>query len=224
MRFHNAVAENPTPNDPHQEARFARIRRLKRFLRHLPRRTNMHRYPFLKYFAAGARKRTYLWSIRPPEIIRAIYAGSVITILPIQGIQVPVACISSLLLKANLPLNVALQLPSNALTLPFIYAADYYLGNRILRLFLEPVEAIETIEQVTEEFSDAIGGPSLSLIDRAWNAVENCFELLIKKGPYFFAASCIGGVILGLILGVILHGLYRVFIHPSSLDQRTQGR
>ena len=40
-----------------KEARFSRIRRLKRLLRPLPRRATLHKYPILNMFTVAARMR-----------------------------------------------------------------------------------------------------------------------------------------------------------------------
>src|SRR5690606_15820056 len=41
-----------------------RAARVKRVLRWMPRRATIHRYPILKWFAASARQRPYLWTFR----------------------------------------------------------------------------------------------------------------------------------------------------------------
>ncbi len=221
-------ATTPQDSDPSQaqrESRFARIRRLKKWLRPLPRRSNVHRYPFLKYFAHIARKRSELWSIRPPHVIRALYAGTILTTLPLQGVQIPLALICALLCRANLPILVGLQFISNAFTLPPIYAADYYVGDLILQFFKKaptqvinenPIEAVDTL---STEISTAIEvHPSTGAWAWIWESIQNVTEWLLSKGPYFFGAAMLGGLILGTLCGCILHVLYRSFIHPQSLD------
>ncbi|HCR37111.1 MAG TPA: hypothetical protein DIU37_03070, partial [Opitutae bacterium] len=58
---------HPPPEAEKQE-RYSRIRRVKKLLRPLPRRANIHRYPFIKWFANAAHKRPYLWSFRTKEV------------------------------------------------------------------------------------------------------------------------------------------------------------
>ena len=55
---------NSTESQEAQELRFKRIRRLKRWMRPLPRRSNIHNYPVLKLFAETAYKRAHLWSFK----------------------------------------------------------------------------------------------------------------------------------------------------------------
>ena len=117
-----------------REARFKRIRRLKKFLRPLPRRSNVHRYPVLKWFSDTAYAKSYLWSFKGKPIQSALFWGIWISLLPIVGIQMIVVFFVSLLVRANLPIIVALQWISNPLTMGPIYFADYKIGMILLKL------------------------------------------------------------------------------------------
>ncbi len=117
-----------------RERHFARIRWTKWLLRPLPRRAMLHRYPFLKRFAAMARRRSYLWSFRSRDVVPALYAGWVLTCVPLYGVQVASAFVLALVLRANLPVLVGLQLISNPLTVPVIYTTAYFTGDFILDL------------------------------------------------------------------------------------------
>ena len=61
----------------------------------------------------------------------AFFVGIFIAFLPIPG-QVPVAAVSALLFRCNLPLSVALVWISNPLTIPAIFYATYKFGAWIL--------------------------------------------------------------------------------------------
>ena len=64
----------------------------------------------------------------------AIYAGFILALMPLYGIQIPIALCLALFLRANLPILVGLQMLSNPLTiLPFWYAA-YQVGSNVLRV------------------------------------------------------------------------------------------
>ena len=117
-----------------REIRFKRIRRLKKFLRPLPRRSNIHRYPVLKWFSETAYKKSFLWSFKSKPIQSALFWGIWISLLPIVGIQMVVVFFVSLLVRANLPVIVALQWISNPLTMGPIYFADYKIGMTLLKL------------------------------------------------------------------------------------------
>ena len=103
-------------------------------MRPLPRRSNVHRYPILKWFSKTAYKRSYLWSFRSREIIPALFIGMWIAMLPIVSIQMLVVFIIALCIRANLPVIVALQWISNPFTMGPIYFADYKIGIEIFRL------------------------------------------------------------------------------------------
>ena len=56
-------------------------------MRPLPRRSNIHRYPILKWFSKFAYDRSYLWSFRSRTIVPALFWGVWIAMLPIVGVQ-----------------------------------------------------------------------------------------------------------------------------------------
>lgn len=109
-----------------------RRKRLRRLLRPLPRRENVHRYPFIKWFAEHALKRPYLWSFKRAQVLPALYVGSVISLWPIYGIQIVVAFAAALLFRANLTVFVALQFLTNPLTVVPVYAFTGWVGTRLM--------------------------------------------------------------------------------------------
>ena len=111
-----------------------RIRRVKKWLRPLPRRATIHRYPVLKYFSEAARRRAYIWSFRTENAIPAIYIGCVLTLLPIYGIQLPLALLVALVFKANLPILAGLQMVTNPFTAFPIYFTLYQIGRNCISL------------------------------------------------------------------------------------------
>lgn len=117
----------------HRAQRAARIGRLKRWLRPLPRRANLSRYPVIRHFADAARNNPHLWSFRVPSVRRAIYAGAVIGFLPIYGLQLLFALGVSILLRANLAVACAFQLITNPLTVGPIYYTTYRIGIWVIQ-------------------------------------------------------------------------------------------
>ena len=103
-------------------------------MRPLPRRSNIHRYPVLKWFSNIAYQRSYLWSFRSREMIWALFIGMWVAMLPIVSIQMIVVFLIALIIRANLPVIVALQWISNPFTMGPIYFADYKIGMEIFRL------------------------------------------------------------------------------------------
>ena len=174
-----------------KEARFSRIRRLKRLLRPLPRRATLHKYPILNMFTVAARKRAYLWSFRSSEVLPALYAGSILTFMPLYGMQLPLAFCAAIIFRVNLPVLAGLQLISNPITIPFIYWMTYMTGDFFLSIFggLNPVINISSqIEQ-----SD-----------------------LLLKSIRNMSAMVGGGMIIGYFTGFISSIVYRVMVKRAT--------
>jgi len=117
------------------EDRRRRIRRLKKWMRPLPRRSNIHRYPVLKWFSGTARRRVFLWSFRSREMVIALFLGLIVAFMPLVGLQMLIVFFIALWFRANLPVIVAVQWVSNPFTMGPIYFADYQIGLAIMELF-----------------------------------------------------------------------------------------
>ena len=129
---------HPDPHENerlHRAERAARFGRIKRWLKPLPRRSNLSRYPVIKYFADAARRSPHLWSFQRPAVRRAIYLGSVIAFLPAYGFHLLIALGLAILLRANLAITSALLFITNPLTAGPIYYAAYRIGIWWLRYF-----------------------------------------------------------------------------------------
>ena len=115
-----------------------RRRRIRRWLKPLPRRASIHRYPILNRFADFARRRPYLWSFKDAPVVRAIYLGSLLAYLPTYGAQILIAFIAAWFGRANLTLMIGLQMITNPLTAGPIYLAAYGIGTGLARLLDMP--------------------------------------------------------------------------------------
>jgi len=122
----------PDDFDSHYQQLLRRRRLLRRLLRPLPRRGNVRRYPFIKWFAAHAARYPYLWSFKRQHVLPALYAGSVLSLLPLYGVQLPLALGIAVLFRANLTITVALQFITNPLTIGPIYLATGLVGARLM--------------------------------------------------------------------------------------------
>jgi len=122
----------PHRSHPLHRQLLERRRRLKRWLRPLPRRANVARYPVIKWFADAARRRPWLWSFRRREVIVSIYAGTVLALLPTYGVQVLLGLALAVVLRGNLAVMTALQLVVNPLTIVPIYAVTWFVGDALL--------------------------------------------------------------------------------------------
>lgn len=193
-----------------KKERFARIRRVKKLMRYLPRKATLHNYPFIRFFADTARKRHYLWSFRSKEVIPALYAGWILTMMPLIGVQIPIAFALALIFRANLVILVALQFISNTFTLVPIYTLDYYVGHYILSLF--GGESVPTLEEIKKMI--------ISSWEVGFNGIFN--NLDFSKGKKFicgFRDMMLGGAIIGYICGFISSLLYRLLIKRFSYSK-----
>ncbi len=109
----------------------------------MPRRAVFHNYPFVGRFAAFARREAYLWSFRRDEVRRAFYFGSVLAFQPIMGVQLPLALVLAILVRANLMILGALQLVTNPFTAIPIYGATFMIGRRVLRILGFPMHGAQ---------------------------------------------------------------------------------
>ena len=182
--------------------RFERIRRLKKWMRPLPRRSNVHRYPILKWFSNTAYERSYLWSFRGKTVIPALFWGLWIAMLPIVGLQMLVVFFLAILLRTNLPVIVALQWISNPLTMGPIYFADYQIGMAFLHLVGVDYERNKLLKR-TYDWSDFSYSDLWALVDT-------------------FPPMMIGGSIIGIFLGVVAVFLYKFSTNLyNSVDERS---
>ena len=175
------------------EEKRRRIRRLKRWLRPLPRRANVHRYPVLNRFAIAARKRYYLWSFRPEQAVPALRVGCILTLLPIYGLQIPLALVLAFVLRANLPILAGLQLITNPFTVLPIWYALYQIGRTALALL-----AIKASPFGKNEINTLIN----NFFTGNWG---NNLDAILSV----FLITTLGGLIIGTFVGVVTGGLYR---------------
>ena len=182
------------------ETKWRRIRRVKRWLRPLPRRATIHRYPILKFFAETARKRIYLWSFRVENAVPAIYAGAILTLLPIYGLQIALAFVLALLLRANLPILVGLQIVSNPLTAIPIWFAAYQIGRHFLGVL-----GVEASPLARAEVRSLLA----NFMQGNWG--ENLDRLLSV-----FGVTSLGAIIMGTFFGIIGSIAYRIIASRTS--------
>ncbi len=188
------------PEDELKAARWRRMRRVKRWLRPLPRRTNIHRYPILKFFAETARKRAYIWSFREENAVPAIYAGCILTLLPLYGLQLALAFLLAILLRANLPILIGLQVVSNPITAIPLWVADYQIGRIVLGVLGVESMALQRGE---------IRATLTRFITGNWG--EN-FERMASV----FGITCLGAVVMGLFFGLVGSFTYRIVARRTA--------
>jgi uncharacterized protein (DUF2062 family) len=176
-----------------RKARIRRIRRVKRWLRPLPRRSNIHRYPILRLFANSARRRIYLWSFRSENAAPALYAGCILTLLPLYGIQLPLAFLLALCLRANLPILAGLQIVSNPITVLPIWYAAYQIG-------------LNFISVIGFECSPLGRGEVRLMLE---NFISGQWGDHLGRLLSVFAITSLGSIIMGSFVGLIATFSYR---------------
>ena len=176
------------------QRRRERVARVKRILRWMPRRATIHRYPVLKWSAKTARKRSYLWSFRAHAAVPALYAGCILALLPLYGLQLPLSLLVAFLFRANLPILASLQFLTNPFTLLPAYFTGYQVGKAVLNLFGVESPSLN-MEGLKAFFSTLSSG--------AWS--QN-FDYLLTV----WLVMALGGVILGTFLATIASVIYKI--------------
>ncbi len=167
----------------------------------------LHRYPIIGRFAASLRPRSYLWSIRRADVRRAYYAGSVISFLPLFGIQMPLALLAALLLRCNFMVLGGLQFITNPFTAGPIYYLTHELGVAVLAQWPNG----EASPLVTEEAElVALSGYVAESIGEPLSSAPET-ERWTTRARAAIGAMLVGGSIVGLVGGVLLDLLDRIF-------------
>lgn len=213
-------SEHPDPHEPPHEKRerFARIRRIRQLLRFMPRRAVLHNYPIVGRFADVARKRAYLWSFRYEHLRASLYAGSILSLLPVMGVQLPLAFLLSLLLRTNFMVLGGLQFITNPFTAAPIYYATHQLGAYVIATagFGEALPAADPNEQVLP-----LHDPDPHAATAATKAAAPSTARRIGTA---INALIVGGIISGAALGFILDILYRNYWRHYTLTHPERRR
>lgn len=197
----------------HQRAHFARIRRVKWLLRYMPRRAVFHKYPLLGRFAHAARKRSYLWSFKTAHIRPALYSGSILSLMPFLGIQIPLALVFALLLRANFMVLGGLQFITTPITAVPIYYGTYQLGKTAISLsgFGHSIEVVEPpVAAPTPNVAPDTSGPAVPPAELRWT----------QRFGTRINALLLGGLIGGTVLGAILDLLWRLGARQADAHRR----
>lgn len=185
------------PADTERTELHARRQRLKRLLRYLPRRAVLHRYPLVGRFAATARRRSYLWSLRDRNVRAGIYLGAIVSLWPVMGMQIGVVFVASLLFRANVMVAGALQLLSNPFTAAPLYYSTYRVGRFVLDHF-----GYRTANDraMPEAMPDGTLPVEMDTVTRFQDAVTALF---------------VGGTVCGLVLALVLDVVYLATVRYS---------
>ena len=110
--------------------------------------------------------------------------------LPIVGLQMLVVFFLALLVRANLPIIIALQWISNPFSMGPIYFADYRIGMVFLRLFGIDYQRNKLLS------------PHFNWSEFSWSDLKILFDT--------FPPMFVGGSVIGISLGVVAVFLYKV--------------
>jgi len=168
----------------------------------MPRRTNIHKYPILKWSAVAARKRSYLWCFRVRSAVPALYAGCILGLLPIYGIQLPLAVLLSFILKANLPILTSLQFITNPITVVPAYFTAYQVGKAVLNVFAVESPDIDMVQ--------------MKILMEALQAGN--WAMNFKYIGIIWLVTSLGSCILGTFLATIGSLFYKLAAHEVSVS------
>ena len=198
------MSSDPKRDDlPHHHARRLRAKKLLRFV---PRRAVFHRYPLIGRFADFARKRAYLWSFKSENMRPAFYAGSILSLLPVMGVQLPLALLLSLLLRANFMVTGGLQFITNPFTAAPIYYATHQLGAKLIQVsgFGHSIDVVDPVP-----VSNSAEMPRLEPA-RPTPPEEPGQIHWTKRVGTAINALVIGGVVSGTLLGLALDLIWKM--------------
>lgn len=212
-----------TPDDhEHRKEHLARIRRVKNFLRFMPRRARFHKYPLIGRFAAIARKRSFLWSFKTAHVRPSFYAGSILSLMPFMGVQIPVALLLALLLRGNFMILGGLQFITTPVTAVPIYYGTYQLGKSVMMLsgFGQSIEVSAT-PAFDVPTAPPPADPSQASAGLSDNDVNPPHELrwTANLGTRI-NALLLGGLIAGTALGAVLDLLWRLGARQADAHRR----
>jgi len=208
------------PEDHARQQRFARFRLWKQLLRYMPRRAALHRYPLVGRFAKASRRRAFLWSFKARYLRPAFYAGSILSVMPVMGVQLPMAFVLALLLRANFMVLGGLQFITNPVTAAPIYYATHQLGRNVI---------VWSGFGAAIEVEDDIGGEAIPPGFEPNKPIDQSHGEMHwgRRIGTAINALVIGGAIIGTLLGFLLDLCWRILAQrfgPKHLHFRRESR
>lgn len=166
----------------------------------MPRRAVFHRYPLVGRWAAFARREEYLWSFRRGPIRRALYAGSILSLLPLMGVQLAIGLVVAIIVRSNFMVLGALQFITNPFTALPIYGATFVLGRRLLRMVGYPMRG--------------------AMLPQGWGDM-NLYEIVAQMDMGTAIGQgviclVVGGIASGIALGLLLDVVYLLGVRAAT--------
>jgi uncharacterized protein (DUF2062 family) len=119
-------------------------RHFKKFLRHLPGRSQLTKLPLVGQLLVRARHSEFLWSLRMREIAPSLLIGWTISLSPFFGFHTLLVVFCAILFRANVFIPIVLQLISTPMTLPFLWPPVYATGKYFVHFFNNSETLIKT--------------------------------------------------------------------------------
>jgi uncharacterized protein len=103
----------------------------------------------------------------PHEVALGFAAGAAVSVTPLIGLHLVLAVVIAFITRASLIAAALGTILGNPLTLPFFFAASYWIGDRISGLFAAPgVDALlEGLEEAEEEEAEIAADLIISASD-----------------------------------------------------------
>lgn len=136
-----------------------------------------------------------LWHMNRGAMVRAVYVGVICAFFPLPG-QMALAIAGALLVRANVPMSIALTWITNPLTAIPVFWAAYYLGATLLG---EPVIGLRTIGLILTELTLWIFGEG--------NNPFSTHQIFSIKA--FVVGASISAIISSTLLGLTLDLFWR---------------
>lgn len=165
-------------------------------LKPLPRRASLARLKVPERLKALARTSWFMWSFKRGPLLRAIYFGSILALLPLMGIQLFLSVLVCALVRANLPVTAAIQFITNPFTAIPVYGFTYWVGYVVLNFVGGGDKPYDP-------------GAAMALIgSEGWGAVNDVLLALI-----------VGGVLVGVAVGVVIDLTFRLIAWEAKRFQ-----
>lgn len=159
------------------------------FKRYMPHPDSIREHKSLRFLG----KLTHdpnLWHLNRHSVARAMAIGLFAALIPLP-LQMLLAAILAVPVRANLPISVGLVWLTNPLTMPPVFYCTYKVGSWILQ-----VPAGE-IDQLWPRISHFISEPSWELLTNLWSPI--------------LAPLLVGSLLSGVLIGALGYCLTRVY-------------
>ncbi len=141
-----------------------------------------------------------LWQMNRNSLGRAVYVGVLAAFFPLPG-QMPLAIIGALLVRANIPMAVALTWITNPLTAIPVFWLAYSLGALLIG---ESLIGLRAIGMILTDFT-------------LWITADGINPLHAHRHIFSWQAMLIGLIFSAIITSIVLGSAFRLFWHYRTV-------